>query len=94
MKENVGGLDRNIRFIAGGGLIAAALMSRIGMPWRIGALLLGASELITATTQYCPMNAFLQVDTNRETEPDLQSLSPETKEAKLSQPMSDASAAI
>jgi hypothetical protein len=94
MKENVGGMDRDMRFIAGGGLIAAALMSRIGAPWRIAALLLGVSELISAATQYCPVNAFLHVDTNHDTEPDLQSLSPEAKEAKLSQPMADASAAI
>jgi hypothetical protein len=66
MKENVGEVDRNFRFIAGGALLAMAFGSRLRAPWRIAALVLGASELITATTRYCPMNAFIGVDTNRE----------------------------
>lgn len=66
MKENVGELDKNIRFMAGGALLATALVGNVGLPWRIAALLIGASELITATTRYCPMNALIGIDTNRE----------------------------
>ena len=68
MKENVGELDRNIRFIAGGALLATALTANIGVPWKFLALVLGASELLTATTRHCPLNSMLGIDTNREPE--------------------------
>jgi hypothetical protein len=63
-------------------------MSRLGTPWRIAALLLGASELISATTQYCPLNAFLRVDSNREKG------SVTSQEVAAAQPLADPSTAI
>jgi hypothetical protein len=70
MKENVGELDRNIRFVAGGALLATAFIGNLSAPWRIVALLLGTSELITATTRHCPMNAFIGLDTNKDSAPE------------------------
>lgn len=66
MKQNVGGWDKNMRLVVGGGLLATALMPTLRSPWRLGALMLAASGLITATTRYCPLNEKLGIDTSRE----------------------------
>lgn len=65
MKENVGELDRNMRFVAAGALLAVAFMSRTSSLVRVGALLFGMTELLTATTRYCPLSAVAGIDTNR-----------------------------
>lgn len=62
MKCNVGGKDRMARFFIGGAGVALALFAPIGRPWRILAGTLGAIGLATASTQYCPANQLLHVD--------------------------------
>ena len=63
MKTNVGGWDRNTRWILGGGAVIASLVAPVRLPWRIGLLLFGASELMTAGTRYCPLNEALGINT-------------------------------
>lgn len=65
MKCNVGGLDRSLRFAVGTGALAAGLFAPLRTPWRLAAFALAATDLLTATTRYCPMNAALGVDTCR-----------------------------
>lgn len=57
MKENVGGWDRNMRWIVGGGSLAAALFAPLPKGWRLGALALAVSSLSSAATRYCPVSA-------------------------------------
>jgi hypothetical protein len=63
MKTNVGGWDRNIRWILGGAALAAGLLYPVRLPWRLALLGFGASELFTAGTRYCPVNEVLGVNT-------------------------------
>lgn len=51
-------------------MLATAFIGNLSAPWRIVALLLGTSELITATTRHCPMNAFIGLDTNKDSSQD------------------------
>ncbi|HYG24426.1 MAG TPA: DUF2892 domain-containing protein [Verrucomicrobiae bacterium] len=83
MKENVGEVDRNLRFVAGGALLALAFMSRSSGPVRLGALLLGLSELVTATTRVCPLNSFIGIDTNRTDMSDMEALAQTTTESPM-----------
>jgi len=66
MKTNVGGWDRNVRWIVGAGALVAGMLAPVRLPWRLGLLALGASNLITAGTRYCPMNEVLGVNTTGE----------------------------
>ncbi len=66
MKTNVGGWDRNLRWVIGSGALAAGLLGRFSWPWRVGLLLVGATDLITASTRYCPLNEALGVNTAAE----------------------------
>jgi len=59
-------LDRNARFVLGGGALVAGLFGGLRLPWRLLLLGFGASELITASTRYCPLNEALGVNTARE----------------------------
>ncbi len=44
----------------------AGLMARARLPLRLGLLVLGASNLFSAGTRYCPVNEMLGVNTARE----------------------------
>lgn len=63
MKTNVGGWDRNIRWMVGAGALMAGLIAPLNRSWRIGLLAFGASELFTAGARYCPVNELLGVNT-------------------------------
>jgi hypothetical protein len=63
MKCNVGGWDRNIRYAVGTGALAAGLFAPISRGWRMAAFALATSELLTATTRYCPLNQMLGINT-------------------------------
>ena len=66
MTTNVGGWDRRTRWILGTGALVAALTARLPRGWKLGLLSFAATELITAATQYCPVNRALGIDTRRE----------------------------
>jgi hypothetical protein len=75
MKENVGSLDRAVRFVAGPALMALALTrwgAREGRPR--GLLLLTVGALVTqdAITKVCPVNGLLGRDTRRAEERELE----------------------
>jgi hypothetical protein len=63
MRQNVGGWDRNTRWILGASAILAALMTPMARGWRLGLLAFGAAQLITAASSYCPLNEALGIDT-------------------------------
>lgn len=63
MKTNVGGWDRNIRWMVGSAALVAGVLAPIRLPWRISLLALGASNLFSAGTRYCPVNEILGVNT-------------------------------
>ena len=65
MKENVGGWDRNLRLILGAGALLACLAAPMRRSWKIGLLTFAASELLTGTTRYCPVNEALGINTSR-----------------------------
>lgn len=54
MKNNVGRWDRNLRWVVGGTAAVAALTVKVPLGLKIGLLVLGAAELITASVRYCP----------------------------------------
>jgi hypothetical protein len=66
MKTNVGGWDRNVRWMVGAGALVAGMLAPVRLPWRLGLLALGASNLITAGTRYCPVNEMLGMNTTAE----------------------------
>lgn len=66
MKTNVGGWDRNVRWIVGAGALVAGAVAPLRLPWRIGLLAFGAAELITAGSRYCPVNEMLGRNTTGE----------------------------
>ncbi len=66
MKTNVGGWDRNLCWIVGTGALMAGVFAPLRLPLRLGLLAFGASELITASTRYCPVNEMLGVNTTGE----------------------------
>lgn len=63
IKQNVGGLDRNTRWILGTAALVAGLFAPLPKSWRIGLLGVGAAQLTTAAAQYCPVNQLLGIDT-------------------------------
>ncbi|MFB6229072.1 MAG: DUF2892 domain-containing protein [Halobacteriales archaeon] len=68
MKKNVGGLDRSARIVIGAllgiaGLVVALGFWELGTVVGIGALVVGAVLLVTGTTQKCPINSAVGVDT-------------------------------
>ncbi len=63
MKSNVGGLDRNMRWILGAGALVAGVAAPLPKGWRFGLLSFAAGQLITAATQYCPVNQALGINT-------------------------------
>ncbi len=65
MKENVGGLDRKMRWILGTAALVTAFTAPLPKGWRISLLAFGATEFLTAGSRYCPMNELLGVDTRK-----------------------------
>lgn len=68
MKENVGGADRLVRFVAGPALVLAALGplgARRGQGAGLAALVAGALITETVITRLCPVNAVVGIDTSR-----------------------------
>ncbi len=66
MRENVGGMDRTVRAVAGPALMAlgyARLGGRSGALGGLLALLGGALITETAITRVCPLNEALGIDT-------------------------------
>jgi hypothetical protein len=66
MTSNVGGWDRNTRWVLGAGALIAAVAAPLPRGWKFGLLSFAATELLTAATQYCPVNRALGINTSRE----------------------------
>jgi len=66
MKTNVGGWDRNLRWILGTGAIVTSVLAPARLPLRLALLAFGATELLTAGTRYCPVNELIGVNTAAE----------------------------
>lgn len=64
MKNNVGEWDRNTRWIVGTGAILLSLAAPLPKGWKVGLLAFGATELLTGTSRYCPVNELIGVNTN------------------------------
>jgi len=66
-EKNVGGLDRQVRFVAGAGLLAVALVGvvtdAVGQPAALIALAGATGLLFNAVAQRCLLNRLLGVDT-------------------------------
>ncbi|SEH12840.1 Protein of unknown function [Natronorubrum sediminis] len=73
MKKNVGGIDRLGRIVIGG-ILAIAGIAALGGFWAIGAVIgvvafvLGIVLLVTGTTQKCPINEMVGMDTTEHVE--------------------------
>jgi hypothetical protein len=75
MEKNVGGYDRIARFVAGPVLIVVGLAAlaglltlaagTLGLALAVVGVLVGAVLTVTATTQKCPLNRMLGIDTFR-----------------------------
>jgi hypothetical protein len=71
MDKNVGGLDRNARFVVGtllavAGIAAVADFLAVGVVIGAVALVVAAILLVTGATQKCPLNEVAGVDTYNE----------------------------
>jgi hypothetical protein len=70
MNKNVGGIDRTGRLIIGTVVVVAGIAALAGY-WAVGAviggvaLVLGGILLVTGTTQKCPINEVVGIDTTR-----------------------------
>jgi hypothetical protein len=62
---NVGKTEQKFRLGAGAALLAAAAFAPVSRGWRIGFAVLGAAELVTGTTRYCPVSKMLGINTCR-----------------------------
>ena len=65
LKCNVGRTEQNFRIAAGGALLTAAALAGVSSTWRIALAALGAGELITGVTGYCPVSQALGINTCR-----------------------------
>ncbi len=63
MEHNVGGWDRDMRWVLGTAAAVTALLAPLPKSWRLGLLAFSATEFLTAGTRYCPLNKALGVDT-------------------------------
>ncbi len=66
MKENVGRIDRGIRFVVGPVLAAVGYSKLGGCEGRLpglAAIVIGTAILDSAITRVCPMNRLLHIDT-------------------------------
>ncbi|MFW6324839.1 MAG: YgaP family membrane protein [Desulfovibrionales bacterium] len=65
MKENVGGIDRKLRFAAGPGLLVLGYLGiggRHGRTFGLLTMLAGFALTETAITRVCPLNALFGID--------------------------------
>jgi hypothetical protein len=62
---NVGRTEQKFRIGGGLALLAAAAFAPLDRGWRIGLAVLGAAEVITGTTRYCPVSQLLGINTCR-----------------------------
>lgn len=62
---NVGRTEQKIRVAAGTAMLAAAIFAPLGRTTRVTLGILGAMELVTGSTRYCPLWQAIGVDTNR-----------------------------
>lgn len=81
MKENVGRIDRGLRFVVGPALAAIGYAKLGGDEGRLpglAAIVLGTAILESAITRVCPVNRLLHIDTRtqRERVRDLEALVP------------------
>ncbi|HTO05248.1 MAG TPA: DUF2892 domain-containing protein [Opitutus sp.] len=68
LRCNVGRTEQNFRIAAGGALLTAAALAPVSSAWRITFAALGAGELITGITRYCPISQALGINTCRDEE--------------------------
>lgn len=64
MKQNVGNIDRFIRFLIGVAAIAVALVVTEGV-WDIVLYVVGGLMLFTAAFGWCPLYALLHISTKK-----------------------------
>ena len=64
MKQNVGNVDRFIRFLVGVAAIAVALVVTDGV-WDIVLYVVGGIMLFTAAFGWCPLYALLHISTKK-----------------------------
>ena len=60
---NVGGVERTVRMVGGAALLGLGLAAPMKKPWKIAAGAVGAMELMTGITAYCPVNVLLHRNT-------------------------------
>jgi Protein of unknown function (DUF2892) len=60
---NIGRSEQKFRLGMGTALLAAAAFAPLSRGWRIGLSIVGAAELITGTTRYCPISQALGINT-------------------------------
>ncbi len=68
LKKNVGRLDRDLRVLAGAGLVAAGLFLQGGIRGRSGGVLLalaGVFVLIVGFVRFCPFYVPFRISTTR-----------------------------
>lgn len=63
MQTNVGGWDRNARFVIGAILLLVAIFAPLGTVARTILVILALVALVTAALRYCPLNAALGINT-------------------------------
>jgi hypothetical protein len=68
MKKNVCGIERLIRAIVGGALVAFYITGAVTGTWGIIATIAGCILLLTALTSYCPINSLLGINHCKEKE--------------------------
>jgi hypothetical protein len=68
MKQNVGDLDRGIRYAAGGAALGLGLFGRMPFFKRLLMIAFAGTSLATASTRYCPMNEKLGINTMEDEE--------------------------
>jgi hypothetical protein len=66
--RNVGRTEQKFRLIAGTAMLAAAAFAPVSRGWSMGLAVLGAAELITGATRYCPVSQALGINTCRDFE--------------------------
>ncbi|MFA9427529.1 DUF2892 domain-containing protein [Natronorubrum sp. A-ect3] len=63
LEKNVGGLDRTLRFLVGGLLLAVAARTGRKRPFSFAALVVGVGLLVSVVTRRCTVNALLGINT-------------------------------
>jgi len=63
MKANVGTIDRALRVVVGGGLVAAGFLAGLAAPWNYVAMGAGIVLVLTAIISFCPLYAVIGANT-------------------------------